>query len=867
MVSATMRVALFSILASHALAARIRVGSDKAAHKKNAIVAHEKEASPPTSAVDWLLNDMVQIDAAAAEEKLRKTTNILMPEDQEHVVMAFKCGKDKTYFTTNRILLRPKGWLLSSSTKYESITYKSISAYGMQTAGMFPDMDSDLWFWTKMPALPYFALEFRKGGDHADVFKIMEFLNSQLLGTDTGSSLIQTDATNPFVDVWHWLNDNAAEVNAQKVERLFKNNFPVLQQDETVLKAFMSGRDRTLLTSKRLLRVDVTGISGKAVTYESYPWGAIQAFSVKSAGMLDSNCEMSIWTNIPDTKKRKFEQNLRSFGPGTPDVEEIQNIFANHILGTDPSPPVLVLPSKNMPVASFEGGTASEILGWLGGDHKEMHPEMAEARLRAAAPVVLQKDEHVEKAFQKSRFERDMVYLTTKRLLVADIDKLLHYDDKVEYFSVPFRAIHAWEAETAAVLDFDSKFSIYTGISPPPPIPHCVEVASDGTEDNMTETDRHNTQDDTQNDGANSFVQEPIQNDRTEPFEKTDADGKKQKCSYISVPGQSKIDVELRASTDLAEVQKLFFARVSNVVPEAPLHGLTASTAEHPSIFNPVGLYHWLDGNAKEIDPQIAERQLIESGPILADGEIIHKAFTTWRDLTLLTSHRVLIADVQAVWPARKIVYTSIPYNSIHAFGVKTGGTFDFDAEILLYTTMPWLPVIQQDLRRGTSNIAEIQSFLCAKIVGSSPSGLLQTGSGNQGPAGNFLDWLGSNAGKIDAEEAAKQLQTQPPLLQDGETLKLAYKVGHDLTVFTSHRILYVNVADFDLFSKKVEYRSIPYSSILGFTVETAANYFDRDEEITVNTDMHKLATFNQDIAAGNKDIFDVQKLLSNRVL
>jgi hypothetical protein len=427
--------------------------------------------------------------------------------------------------------------------------------------------------------------------------------------------------------------------------------------------------------------------------------------------------------------------------------------------------------------------------------------------------------------------------------------------------SIPYRAIDAFEGETAAYLDFDSHFSIYTKISPPPPKVHCVEVKKKHQEKNDHETGNARAgendtaiDDDVPVDGHGR----KIHNGR----------GVDRKCTLVPIPGKSKIDVDLRWNECIFDIQKLLYYRVMRA-STADSISLPAATDLKPSLLNPVSLYHWLDGNAKEINPAKAEEEVQSAGTILQDGEKVHKAFTTWRDMTLLTSTRVLVVDVQYFALSRKVVYTSVPYSSIHGFGVRTAGTFDFDAEIMFYTSMPWLPSIQKDLRRGTSDIAEIQHFLCDKILGTNSPSLLETGATKQkpGPVGAFLDWLGSNHGKIDVDSAMKQLQSDPPVLLEGETIKLAYKVYVDMTLFTSHRILVVDVSDFDVLTKKVEYRTIPYSAIRGFSVETAAHYFDRDEEVIAHTSMPDLKHVQLDIAAGNNDIFDVQELLSQQVI
>jgi len=134
---------------------------------------------------------------------------------------------------------------------------------------------------------------------------------------------------------------------------------------------------------------------------------------------------------------------------------------------------------------------------------------------------------------------------------------------------------------------------------------------------------------------------------------------------------------------------------------------------------------------------------------------------------------------------------------------------------------------------------------------------------------GNVLDWLGGNARKIPAADAEARLSTNPPILQKGEKVSLAYKVGKDMVMFTTDRILVVDVADHEFYRKnpKVEYQSVPYSQVLGFSVNTAKNFLDRDEEIKAYTQLPALSSFKQDIRKGNNDIFDVQKLLSEKIL
>ena len=83
----------------------------------------------------------------------------------------------------------------------------------------------------------------------------------------------------------------------------------MLLDEEKVELAFKCGRDSFLLTSHRILKLDVQGISGTRVEYLSILWKCLRAFSVESAGSWDLDCDMKIYTNIGSLAS--FEQDFR----------------------------------------------------------------------------------------------------------------------------------------------------------------------------------------------------------------------------------------------------------------------------------------------------------------------------------------------------------------------------------------------------------------------------------------------------------------------------------------------------------------------------------------------------------------------------
>ena len=99
----------------------------------------------------------------------------------------------------------------------------------------------------------------------------------------------------------------------------------VLIDGEQVSLAFKVIRDVFVFTDKRLILIDVQGITGSKVDYMSVPYRAITRFSVETAGTFDLDSELKIWVSgahDPVTKTLK---------KGT-DVRGIQRALATGVL-------------------------------------------------------------------------------------------------------------------------------------------------------------------------------------------------------------------------------------------------------------------------------------------------------------------------------------------------------------------------------------------------------------------------------------------------------------------------------------------------------------------------------------------------------
>ncbi|MEK4628305.1 MAG: PH domain-containing protein [Solibacillus sp.] len=123
----------------------------------------------------------------------------------------------------------------------------------------------------------------------------------------------------------------------------------------------------------------------------------------------------------------------------------------------------------------------------------------------------------------------------------------------------------------------------------------------------------------------------------------------------------------------------------------------------------------------------------------------------------------------------------------------------------------------------------------------------------------SIFNGLMGNASEVNLEALQKDVQK---LLVEGESIQSAYKVIRDTFIFTNRRLILVDKQG--VTGKKTEYLSIPYKSIVHFSVETAGT-FDLDAELKIwisgnATPLQK--NFNK-----STNIYDVQRVLAKYVI
>ena len=69
----------------------------------------------------------------------------------------------------------------------------------------------------------------------------------------------------------------------------------LLLPGEQIVACYQSIRDGLVFTDKRIITINVQGVTGKKKDFTTLPYNRIQTFSVETAGVIDLDCELELW--------------------------------------------------------------------------------------------------------------------------------------------------------------------------------------------------------------------------------------------------------------------------------------------------------------------------------------------------------------------------------------------------------------------------------------------------------------------------------------------------------------------------------------------------------------------------------------------
>tara|TARA_Y100000287_G_scaffold141219_1_gene115970 strand:- start:93 stop:470 length:378 start_codon:yes stop_codon:yes gene_type:complete len=98
---------------------------------------------------------------------------------------------------------------------------------------------------------------------------------------------------------------------------------PILLDGEEIFNAFRGIRDYVLFTDKRIISVNVQGVTGTKKDFTTLPYSHIQSFSVETAGKLDLDSELTLYFSF-GTVKFEFKSSF--------DIKSFSKFIGNYIL-------------------------------------------------------------------------------------------------------------------------------------------------------------------------------------------------------------------------------------------------------------------------------------------------------------------------------------------------------------------------------------------------------------------------------------------------------------------------------------------------------------------------------------------------------
>ena len=116
---------------------------------------------------------------------------------------------------------------------------------------------------------------------------------------------------------------NAGAVSQDELQKKYGQ---LLTDGESIELGFKLLRDTFIFTSKRLILIDVQGLTGSKTEYKSIAYKAISRFSIETAGTFELDAELKIWVSSeanPSIKKQ-FNKSVN--------VYEVQKVLAHHVL-------------------------------------------------------------------------------------------------------------------------------------------------------------------------------------------------------------------------------------------------------------------------------------------------------------------------------------------------------------------------------------------------------------------------------------------------------------------------------------------------------------------------------------------------------
>ena len=120
--------------------------------------------------------------------------------------------------------------------------------------------------------------------------------------------------------------DSVWNLKQIKVDSVKKEVTALLINGETVEMAFQTVRDQLVFTNKRIIAIDVQGITGKRRSYSVMPYSKIQYFSIQTPGFGELMPDTELFLVFSNSFTAKFEFR------GSVDVGLLSRLIGRYVL-------------------------------------------------------------------------------------------------------------------------------------------------------------------------------------------------------------------------------------------------------------------------------------------------------------------------------------------------------------------------------------------------------------------------------------------------------------------------------------------------------------------------------------------------------
>lgn len=126
------------------------------------------------------------------------------------------------------------------------------------------------------------------------------------------------------VEMIDFTNGSVFRLSPEAPEAIAPAVAPLIIEGEQILACFKAVRDFVVFTNKRMIAVNVQGMTGKKRDYTSLPYSKVQAFSIETAGTFDLDAELELWFSGLGKVRLEFKGNY--------DVRWLGHLIATYVL-------------------------------------------------------------------------------------------------------------------------------------------------------------------------------------------------------------------------------------------------------------------------------------------------------------------------------------------------------------------------------------------------------------------------------------------------------------------------------------------------------------------------------------------------------